>query len=114
MKITGESVPREIAGELARRIKEYRITENLTQEELAEKAMISRKTLSRFENGSDIGLCNLVGLLQALNLSRNLETIVPDPDERPSFHTMERKEKKRVKHGAKETAGTGFVWGEDR
>ena len=41
---------------------------------------------ARFENGEDIGLENFVKLLNALELSSNLDMLIPDQSHRPSSY----------------------------
>ena len=73
MKINGELQDKAIAAELAARFKQYRIGYPMTRAELAEKSMVSVGTIARFENGSDIGMLNLIRLLKALNLEEKLD-----------------------------------------
>lgn len=49
-------------------IQQMRIKENITQSELAQKAAISRTTLSMLERGENISLVNLVKILRILDL----------------------------------------------
>ena len=56
----------EIYSALGKKIKEYRLKNHLTQEELAEKLDISVKYISRIENGS--GGVKLETLINAMNL----------------------------------------------
>ncbi len=51
---------------IGKKIREYRVKNNLTQEELAEKLNISVKYISRIENGS--GGVKLETLINAMNL----------------------------------------------
>ena len=54
----------------AARILHLRLQENLSQEVLAEKAGISRKTLSRLENGDDGIKCRTIyAIFKALGIS---------------------------------------------
>jgi transcriptional regulator with XRE-family HTH domain len=48
-------------------IKTKRIDKNLTQQELAEKAAISRSTLSLVEHGENVALLNLIKILRILD-----------------------------------------------
>jgi transcriptional regulator with XRE-family HTH domain len=48
-------------------IKARRIDQNLTQEEVAERAAISRSTLSLLERGENIALSNLLKVLRVLD-----------------------------------------------
>ena len=56
----------EIYSAIGKKIKEYRVKNHLTQEELAEKLNISVKFVSRIENGN--GGVKLETLINAMNL----------------------------------------------
>lgn len=51
------------------KVKEYRVEQNLTQEELAKKANISRYLISRIENGSEVNITKntMLSIAEALN-----------------------------------------------
>lgn len=90
MKIETEMQERLISEELSYRFKQYRINYPMTMAELSEKSNVSIGTIVRFENGNDIGFLNLIKLMKALELARNLDQLVPDPVVIPSAQTDER------------------------
>lgn len=51
------------------KVKEYRVEQNLTQEELAKKANVSRYLISRIENGDDVNITKntMISIAEALN-----------------------------------------------
>lgn len=51
------------------KVKEYRVEQNLTQEELAKKANVSRNLISRIENGDDVNITKntMLSIAEALN-----------------------------------------------
>jgi len=112
MKIDETMREQAVLRELAVRIKQYRIAMSLTQDELAERSMISLGTVRRFERGEDISFLNVIRLLSALNLLHNLDLLVVDPENRPSFHLE--KEKKRERASKRSTTKKEWKWGEDR
>lgn len=56
-----------VISEIGKFIKSRRIEQNLTQEEVAHKAAISRSTLSLAERGEKITLGNLVKIIRVLD-----------------------------------------------
>ena len=101
----------EYINELGRRIKQYRIMREMSQQELADKTGISKRSISRLEQGESVQLNNLFLILIALDLGDNIELLVPDQAKRPSFY-LEKTEKitKRVKKKNKKKA---FKWGDE-
>lgn len=51
------------------KVKEYRMKEGISQEELARKANLSRYLISRIENGDDVNLTKntMISIANALN-----------------------------------------------
>ena len=94
--------------EISERIKQYRIAYPMTQKELAERSMVSLRSISRFENGEDITMSNLIKLLKALGLGGNLEVLVPDYTKRPSYYIQH--EGKRMRVGKKKNAVNTNTW----
>ena len=101
----------EYINELGRRIKQYRIMREMSQQELADKTGISKRSISRLEQGESVQLNNLFLILITLDLGDNIELLVPDQAKRPSFY-LEKTEKitKRVK---KKTEKKAFKWGDE-
>lgn len=67
---------------LGERLARYRLNANRSQAEVAREAGVSRRTLSKLENGHVIDSRSLVRLLRALGLLDELARLVPPP--RPS------------------------------
>ena len=97
--------------ELGKKIKTYRIMKELSQEDLSDKTGISKRSISRLEQGESIQMDNLFKILIALDLGDNIDLLVPDQNRRPSYHLEysdsgpQRVRKKRVK--------TTFKWGDE-
>ena len=100
-----------VENEIAERIKQYRISYPMTQKELAEKSMVSLRSISRFENGEDITMSNLIKLMQALGIGGNLEVLVPDYTMRPSYFIEN--EEKRMRVGKRKTSDNTWKWGDE-
>ncbi|MCQ2087837.1 MAG: helix-turn-helix domain-containing protein [Bacilli bacterium] len=98
---------------LGSRIKQYRVKIGLSQSDIESKTGLSVRTISRFEQGASIQFEAFIKILIALNLSENLNLLVEDQTDRPSYYLLKspspntRARKKAFKTGE-------FVWGEDK
>lgn len=81
MRFEGMS-PRAMSEELGMRLKRARLNSNLTQVEVAHKSGVSRKTVVNAEKGQ-VSLENLVAILSALNLAKQLDNFLPEQDVSP-------------------------------
>lgn len=76
--ISDESV---LLGEIGARVRAVRLSENLSQEQLAAAAAVSRSTIKRLESGhGSVSLANLLAILAVLNLSESLVASLPEPE----------------------------------
>lgn len=71
------------ARELGQRINAYRISRQLTTEQLANEMGVSRPTLSRLTDGENTSLATLLRALVAFDLESNLDLLVPDVSNSP-------------------------------
>lgn len=109
-----------ILAELGSRMAHLRLQRNLTQEQLAREAGVSKRTVIRLENGESSQLTNLIRVLRALGLLGNLDAFVPPPLPSPlaqlRLHAKERRRasgdsKKRGPSGKPRTAD--WTWGDE-
>ncbi len=102
--------------EIASRLKAYRIDYPLSQQDLAEKAGITRRSISNLENGEEVQLSTLIKVLMALGLDSNLDLLIPDPTERPSYYLKEKSattHRKRVSKNKLITSKKPIKWGDE-
>lgn len=113
MIITGNQNEQTILKEIGQRIKQHRISLNITQAELADKCGISSSTEVRIENGVDSKFSNYIKILSALNMLDNLDILIPEMQ--PDFKSLfeEKPVRKRAKRNSKKQS-TKWVWGEDK
>lgn len=97
--------------ELGTQIKNYRISRQYTQKDLAERSGVSLRSISRFERGEDVQLGNLIKILRSLDLVDNLNMLIPDVTKSPSYY-LESTTKKRVRKKKNEGKGM-FKWGDE-
>lgn len=104
-----------ILDELGARIARCRLNQNLTQEAFAELAGVSRPTVARLERGHSTTLANLIRILRALNLVKNLDALVPEPPSSP-IQQLETQKQKRLRAYRAESAGAKaapWKWGDE-
>jgi transcriptional regulator with XRE-family HTH domain len=64
---------------IGERMKEIRLRKNMTQEEIAWRAGISKLSVVNAEAGKNISLATLIAILRQLGLIENLEQLIPEP-----------------------------------
>ena len=97
--------------ELGQKIKIYRIMNEISQQDLEDKSGVSKRSISRLEQGESVQVDNLFKILLALGLGDNIELLVPDQTKRPSYYLKETENHpKRVR---KKTEKKDFKWGDE-
>ena len=82
MSFTQLSEP-EILAELGRRLRRYRLQQNLTQADLARDAGVGNRTVRNLESGGDVQLGTLLRILRALGRLDALDAFLPRPGVSP-------------------------------
>ncbi len=113
MKIIGNESEQVILKELGMRIKQYRISLNITQADLARKCGTSVSTVVRMENGVDSKLSNYLKIMNALSLIQNIDMLIPElqPDFKALFEQKPPRQRVRQKNIKQKS---GWIWGEDK
>ena len=113
MKITGNESEQVILKELGMRIKQYRISLNITQIDLAHKCGTSISTVVRIEHGVDSKLSNYLKIMNALSLIQNMDILIPElqPDFKAIF---EQKPARQRVRSTNTKSKSGWVWEEDK
>lgn len=113
MIITGNENEKAILTELGQRIKQQRISLELTQADLAEKCGLSPSTVTRIEKGVDTLMSNYIRILSGLGLLSNVDVLIPDAQS--DFKLLYEKAKPRQRVRAKKpNPKPNWVWGEDK
>lgn len=76
-------------------VKQKRIGQNLTQHDLAEKAAMSRSTLSLMERGENIVLGNLIKVLRVLDELRVFDSFHTETSVSPILLAREEQKKRK-------------------
>lgn len=109
----GSSSAASIAHELGARLKSARLNKDMTQQEVAGRAGLSRKTVLNAEKGK-VQLENLVAIMQALELISQLDLFLPEPQISPlQLAKLQGKKRQRASgqdHKDKTDSEEGFEW----
>ena len=113
MKISSNENEKAILVELGQRIKQNRISLNITQAELAQKCGVSPSTETRIENGEDSKMSNYIKILSGLNLLSNMDIMIPEVQ--PDFKALyeQKASRKRAKPTDKKPT-SNWTWDEDK
>ena len=115
MKLTVRSSNEEFLREFGKRIRETRIGLDMTQNEVAKKAGVTAKTISRIENGEDLAVSTMLNVLRALGLVQNIDALIPEPTARPSMLMANEKERLRVrKKAGQNDSSRQWKWGDEK
>jgi putative transcriptional regulator len=105
------AAPGDIESALGERLEALRLSKNINQSTLAAEAGVSRRTITRLENGEGISLDTLIRVMRALGVVERLDILLPDPDVRPVERVrLKGRERKRAR--AKPVPGkAAWTWG---
>ena len=99
-----------IREELGDRVRKVRKGKGLSQTELAERAGLSRPTVSTFERGNDVSVDSFLSILRALDLLEALSLVVPEPGVSPiAALTGNTQPGRPARKGPKPT----WIWGDE-
>lgn len=88
-----------ILQKIGRRIRDYRIRMEMTQNELAEKSGVSMGTIVRVEQGNPISTLLLISILRTMGLLENLDVLLPELSISPlQMRKMQGKKVQRIRH----------------
>lgn len=83
--------------EIGARLERARLDVDMTQARLAEEAGVSKSTVERLEKGRSVQFSNLIRVLRALGLLKNLSELVPPVGPRPvELLDMQGKQRQRA------------------
>ena len=97
--------------ELGQKIKTYRIMSGMSQQDLEVKSGVSKRSISRLEQGESVQMDNLFKIIIALGLGENIEILVPDQTKRPSYYLKQAPN--RPQRVRKKPEKSTFKWGDE-
>jgi putative transcriptional regulator len=107
---TSQQIEQEIGQRLAR----LRLTRNVTQADLADKAGIGVRTLRRLEAGDPSTLDTFLRVAMALDLEDVILSALPEGEIRPIERVSQKGgERKRARPASEHPKTSTWTWGED-
>jgi transcriptional regulator with XRE-family HTH domain len=104
----------EIEAELGHRLESTRLQQNISQAQLAEAAGVSRRTITRLENGEGISVETLIRIMRALGIENRLAALVPEPAVSPVDRVrLQGQQRQRAGRKTQESSGD-WQWGDAR
>jgi len=96
---------------LCRKLESVRLMKNISQARLADQAGVSRRTISRMENGKGVSLDTFIRVIKALDLTDHLTALVPSTEIRPIERVKRKAERKNASSPRiKKEVSTGKKW----
>lgn len=104
----------EIMVEVGARLRRERMNQELTQQQLGERAGVRQATVSRIEAGNDFSVETLIALLRALHRLDNLDAFLPASPVSP-IELADRKgqERQRVRPRPEPANNPAFRWNDE-
>ena len=102
--MSDQAILEDIGGRLKRR----RLDRNLTQQEVADQAGLTRTTVGEIERGASTSLLTLIRILRVLGALEELEAILPDAGPSPlQLARLKGRERQRASRRRPETDPDG-------
>lgn len=116
MRFTNALTDDAVLAELGERLQRTRLELDVTQQQLADRAGVGRRTVVAAESGRAVSVVALLRILRGLGLAANLEALVPEPRPHPLSRTARQQVRQRASgRGAQPAApAPGATWGDER
>lgn len=103
----------DIEADLGRRLEQLRLSQNRNQSQIAKEAGVSRRTMTRLENGEGVSLDTLIRVMRALGVVERLQTLLPDPAIQPIDRVrLKGNTRERARPKVADTSGP-WQWGDE-
>ena len=102
----------QIENDLYSRLVAVRLAKNISQETLSKEAGVSRRTISRMENGEGVSLNTFVRIMLSLGLRDQLVALIPDTTIRPIDRVRLKGERKHASSPRNTKDTTDWEWGD--
>ena len=112
MKIAAHHSDDVVLGEIGARVRRLRLQRNQTQQELADEAGVSKRTVERLEAGRSTQLSSFLRVCRSLGLLERMDGIVPAPLPSPMEALKLQSKGRQCASGRETSPGRGWTWGD--
>lgn len=103
----------QIEAAICKRLESIRLSRNIDQIKLAEKAGVGARTIYNLEKGRGVSMDTFIRVMKALGIQHTLEALLPDPSVRPVERVgVGAKERKRARPASTSTENPTWSWGD--
>jgi transcriptional regulator with XRE-family HTH domain len=116
MRIESDNTDTVVLAELGGRLARTRLERNLSQEQLAREAGISKATVERLEAGDPVKSTSLIRVLRALGRLEALDSVLPEPLPNPvERRKLQGRPRRRAsgRRPAKPSEARPWRWGDE-
>ncbi len=119
MKIETSNSDDAVLAEMGRRLARTRLEGDLSQEQLSERAGVSKATVERLEAGSPVKSTSLIRVLRSLGRLDALDRLVPEPPPSPLQRLRTGGRQRRRASGSRgpgqeqDSSSGGWAWADD-
>ena len=85
---------------------------DMSQQDISDMTGVSKRSISRLEQGETLQVDNLFKILLALDLGDNIDLLVPDQTRRPSYY-LEKSDSRLKRVRKKKNSDNNFKWGDE-
>lgn len=104
----------QIIADLGQRFASVRLSQNLTQVQVAQAAGVGEATVARLEKGAASSIETVVRVMLALGLRSHLQALLPDPSIRPIERVrLQGRERRRARPKKSTSSSVPFEWGDE-
>lgn len=105
----------QIEADICKRLESYRLMKNVSQADLARRAGVSRRTISRMENGHGVSFNTFIRVMRAFDLTSHLDALVPITNVRPIDRVNRKRERKNASSPRKNNRPSNprWKWGDE-
>jgi transcriptional regulator with XRE-family HTH domain len=117
MRIEAATSDETVLAELGDRLARTRLERNLSQDQVAREAGVSRATVERLEAGNSVKTTSLIRVLRSLGLLDALDRLIPEPLPSPIERLrLKGRQRQRARRGRSDVPPEGpgpWRWGDE-